>query len=198
MRGECNMLQALLLKGCPYAFYIHCFAHQLQLALVAATKDVTEVHNFFKTINFIVNVISYSSKRNVQLQDAQIDEISHLIEVDDIESGKGTNKMPRDTRWSSHFKSISSLMRLFGPSCVVLNDIATKGSTSSQKCDAIFALKHALSFDFVIVLHIMKEIMAITVTPPNRNGGNVRGRMTSCGNVTNEYIVKKAIQPSYI
>ena len=31
------------------------------------------------------------------------------------------------------------------------------------------------------------------VTPPNLNDGNVRGRMTSCGKVTNEYIVKKAI-----
>ena len=93
MCGEWNGLQALLLKECPYAYYIHCFAHQLQLALVAASKDVTDVHNFFKTLNFIVNVITSSSKRHDQLQDAQIAEISHLIEVDDIESGKGTNKM---------------------------------------------------------------------------------------------------------
>ncbi|XP_023765318.1 uncharacterized protein LOC111913839 [Lactuca sativa] len=167
MHGEWNGLQALLLKECPYAYYIHCFAHQLQLALVAASKDVTDVHNFFKTLNFIVNVITSSSKRHDQLQDAQIAEISHLIEVDEIESGKGKNQIrtlqrPGDTRWSSHFKSICSLMRLFGPSCVVLTDIATKGSTSSQKGDAIFALKHAMSFDFVIVLHMMKDIMGIT------------------------------------
>ncbi|KAL7590639.1 hypothetical protein Lser_V15G40585 [Lactuca serriola] len=38
----------------------------------------------------------------------------------------------------------------------------------------------------------------VNVTPPNLNGGNVRGRMTSCGSVANEYIVKKAMQPSYI
>ncbi|XP_023751327.1 uncharacterized protein LOC111899703 [Lactuca sativa] len=167
MRGEWNGLQDLLLKECPYAYYIHCFAHQLQLAQVAMSKDVTEVHNIFKTLNFIVNVITSSSKRHDQLQDAQIAEISYLIEVDEIESGKGKNQIrtlqrPRDTRWSSHFKSICSLMRLFGPSCVVLTDIATKGSTSSQKGDAIFALKHAMSFDFVIVLHMMKDIMWIT------------------------------------
>ncbi|XP_023729350.1 uncharacterized protein LOC111877033 [Lactuca sativa] len=73
---------------------------------IAATKDVTEVHNFFKTLNFIVNVISSSSKHTDQLQDAQIVEISHLIEVDEIE---------------------------------MLTDIATKGSTSSQK-DIVNAL----------------------------------------------------------
>nr|KAJ0194775.1 hypothetical protein LSAT_V11C700388170 [Lactuca sativa] len=54
------------------------------------------------------------------------------------------------------------LMRLFGPSCVVLNEIAIKGSTSSQRGDAAYALTHALSFDFVIVMHMMKEIMGIT------------------------------------
>ena len=139
----------------------------MQLALVAASKDVTEVHTFFKTLNFIVNVVSSSSKRNDQLQAAQIAEISHLIEAGEYESGKGTNQMrtlhmPGDTRWISHFKSICSLMKLFGPACVVLDDIASEGSTGSQRGDATYALTHALSFDFVIVMHIMKEIMGIT------------------------------------
>nr|KAJ0194982.1 hypothetical protein LSAT_V11C700366410 [Lactuca sativa] len=125
-----------------------------------------------------INVISSSSKRNDQLQDAQIAEITHLIEVDEIESGKGKNQIrtlqrPGDTRWSSHFKSICSLMRLFGPSCVVLTDIATKGSTSSKKCDAIFALKHAMSFDFVIVLHMMKDIMGIRTSFDNLYNKNL-------------------------
>ena len=40
MRGAWNCLQSLFLNDCPYAYYIHCFAHQLQLALVATLKDV--------------------------------------------------------------------------------------------------------------------------------------------------------------
>ena len=47
MRGEWNGLKALILNECPYAYYIHCMAHQLQLALVAASREVHEVHNFF-------------------------------------------------------------------------------------------------------------------------------------------------------
>ncbi|XP_042067315.1 uncharacterized protein LOC121810621 [Salvia splendens] len=31
MRGECNGLKALILKENPSAWYVHCFAHQLQL-----------------------------------------------------------------------------------------------------------------------------------------------------------------------
>jgi hypothetical protein len=41
MRGEWNGLQAKFVEECPYAYYVHCFAHQLQLALVAASKEVT-------------------------------------------------------------------------------------------------------------------------------------------------------------
>jgi Domain of unknown function (DUF4371) len=47
MRGEWNGLQALILRECPYAYYVHCMAHQLQLALIAASREVHRVHNFF-------------------------------------------------------------------------------------------------------------------------------------------------------
>ena len=34
MRGEFNGLQKLIRDESPYAFYVHCFAHQLQLVVV--------------------------------------------------------------------------------------------------------------------------------------------------------------------
>jgi hypothetical protein len=56
MRGEWNGLQALVSNDCPYAYYIHCFAHRLQLALVAASKEVIHVHHFFINLSSIVNM----------------------------------------------------------------------------------------------------------------------------------------------
>ncbi|GKA41484.1 zinc finger MYM-type protein 1-like protein [Tanacetum coccineum] len=167
MPGEWNGLKSLILNECPFAYYVHCFAHQLQLALVAASKDVSEVHTFFKHLNFIVNVIGSSTKRNDQLQDAQLAEISYLAKIGELEGGRGANQMqniqrPGDTRWSSHFKSICSLVRLFGPTRVVLNDICIGRSIGPQKGDAKYALTHLLSFDFILVLHLMKKIMDIT------------------------------------
>ena len=38
MQGELNGLKTLILKENEYAYYIHCFAHQLQLALVSVAK----------------------------------------------------------------------------------------------------------------------------------------------------------------
>jgi hypothetical protein len=42
--GGWNELQALVSNDCPYAYYIHCFAHLLQLALVVASKEIIFVY----------------------------------------------------------------------------------------------------------------------------------------------------------
>ncbi|KAJ1278816.1 hypothetical protein BS78_04G107800, partial [Paspalum vaginatum] len=81
MRGEWNGLKASILKECPYAYYIHCMAHQLQLALVAASREVFEVHNFFQHANFIINVVSASPKKNDELLANQAVDIAPTVSV---------------------------------------------------------------------------------------------------------------------
>jgi len=56
------------MEECPYAYYIHCFAHQLQLALVTASKEVADVHNFFDHLALVINTVVSSSKRHDELQ----------------------------------------------------------------------------------------------------------------------------------
>lgn len=47
MQGELNGLGTLILKEIESAFYIHCFAHKRQLALIAVTKNHVEIVFFF-------------------------------------------------------------------------------------------------------------------------------------------------------
>ncbi|QHN91939.1 Zinc finger MYM-type protein [Arachis hypogaea] len=167
MRGEWNGLQALFLKDCPYAYYIHCFAHRLQLALVAASREVIPVHQFFSKLTFIVNIICSSSKRHDELHAAKTDEIVHLLEIDELETGKGANqigtlKRAGDTRWSSHFSSVCSLINMYGATLTVLQKIIIDGSTYSQRGDADSAYNTLTSFEFVLILHLMKDMMGIT------------------------------------
>ncbi|XP_059446621.1 uncharacterized protein LOC132178187 [Corylus avellana] len=93
MRGEWKGLQALFLNECSCAYYVHCFAHRLQLALVAASREVIVVHDFFSNLNFIINVVSASCKRHHDLQDAQEEDIAHLIAIDELETRKGANQI---------------------------------------------------------------------------------------------------------
>ena len=134
MPGEWFGLQALVSNECPYAYYIHCFAHRLQLALIAASREVIPIHQFFSKLSGIVNIVGSSCKRHDQLQVAQAAEIQRLLYVFELETGKGLNqigtlKRAGDTRWSSHLSSLRSLKIMFEATCSVLRNIISDGAT---------------------------------------------------------------------
>ncbi|KAK9733108.1 hypothetical protein RND81_04G044000 [Saponaria officinalis] len=166
MRGEWSGLQALFLNECPYAYYVHFFAHRLQLALIAASRDVISVYQFFSKLTFIVNIITSSAKRHDQLQAAHLAEIERLLELKALETGKvknqiGTVKRAGDTRWGSHFGSLNSLLNMYNASCSVLQTVI-KEAKGAQRGEADKAYDDMTSFEFVLVLHIMIQILGIT------------------------------------
>ena len=63
MRGEFNGLKSLILRDNPSATYIHCFAHQLQLAVVAIAKNNFQIGDFFNYTSLIVTMVGASCKR---------------------------------------------------------------------------------------------------------------------------------------
>ncbi|XP_071704273.1 uncharacterized protein [Rutidosis leptorrhynchoides] len=65
---------------------------RLQLALVAASREVIPIHQFFKKLSFLINVICASSKRHDELQKAKALETERLLELGEIETGKGANQ----------------------------------------------------------------------------------------------------------
>ena len=93
MRGMWNGLQALILNDCPYAYYIHCFAHCLQLALVKASKQVVPISHFFLTLLFLIIIVNASCKRNEQLKVVNTNEIAHFIDLEELETGSGLNQI---------------------------------------------------------------------------------------------------------
>ncbi|KAL4616285.1 hypothetical protein ACB092_07G187600 [Castanea dentata] len=121
MCGEWNGLQALFLKECPYAYYVHCMAHRLQLALVTVSREVKVVHQFFDHLTNIINLAVGSNKRNDELQYAEGEQIENMIASNEKE-----------------------------------------GANYKQRGDAEGAYQVLISFEFVLILHMMKEIMGIT------------------------------------
>ncbi|XP_047309720.1 zinc finger MYM-type protein 1-like [Impatiens glandulifera] len=93
MSGIFNGLQALFLKDCPYAYYVHCFAHRIQLALVTAAEKEISIWLFFSNLTTIINLITSSSKRNTELQSAQANEIARSIADGEHEIGRGANQI---------------------------------------------------------------------------------------------------------
>jgi hypothetical protein len=130
-------LQALVSNDYLYAYYIHCFAHRLQLALMAASKEVISIHQFFINLNVVVNFVCVSCNQYEELRVAQAVENAYVVTIDEMESGRGLNQIctlqrPGDTRWSSHLRSVSNLIKIYSPACEVILKIINVGTTSSR------------------------------------------------------------------
>jgi hypothetical protein len=137
------------------------------LALIVEAKKVSNFHTFFFNLIFIINIICDFCECNDELQAFQVTQIKHLIVIGEIEMGKEVNQVgglqrPRDIRWSSHFKSISSMIKIYGATSLVLEKNTSDGSIYSQRGDAVFVVKLLMSFDFAFILHVMKNVMRIT------------------------------------
>nr|XP_023929662.1 zinc finger MYM-type protein 1-like [Quercus suber] len=166
MRGMWNGLQALILNDCSYAYYIHYFAHRLQLALVKASKQVVPISGFFLKLILVIKIVNATCKHNEQLKVANSNEIACLIDLEELETGSGLNQIgtlqrPAKT-WSSHFRSISSLLRMFTPTCEVLLNIIDDASDGEHWAKAESIYDGLNSFEFVFILHIENETIEIT------------------------------------
>ena len=71
-------------------------------------------------------------------------------------------KRSSNTRWSSHYDSLPSLITMFSATIDLLEIIADEGSSSEQKFEANNLLGTIQCFDFVFTLYLMKAISGFT------------------------------------
>ncbi|CAM8951655.1 unnamed protein product [Rhodiola kirilowii] len=168
MRGQFHGLKTLFLHDCPYAYYVHCFAHRLQLALNACARDVPDMQLFFQMLSSIVAFVGSSSKRTNLLKVIQEAEIAESLADGDLETGKGLNqirslKRAGTTRWGSHFASVTMLVHVFKEVTQLLQSMMTdKELTGSIRGDAKGFLNALRAFEFVFCLLLTNKIMGIT------------------------------------
>jgi Mrp family chromosome partitioning ATPase len=67
MKGEVKGMKTLIMKESPSAYYVHCFAHQLQLVLVAVAKGDVGASTIFANVSRLLNIVGVSCKRHDML-----------------------------------------------------------------------------------------------------------------------------------
>ncbi|CAN1254334.1 Zinc finger MYM-type protein 1 [Linum perenne] len=167
MSGQFNGLRALFLRDCPYAYFVHCFAHKLQLTLVASAKVCDPVWDFFSLLDCIINIVKSSPKRIRELQTIYKRDIEGMLDSGEVQSGQGANQMRSlqragQTRWHSHYQSILSIIDMFHATCEVLRDISCNCKEGPARAQARGAYEKIETFEFAFNLHSMKAIMEIT------------------------------------
>uniref|UniRef100_A0A0A9E7R8 HAT C-terminal dimerisation domain-containing protein n=1 Tax=Arundo donax TaxID=35708 RepID=A0A0A9E7R8_ARUDO len=167
MRGEFHGLQRLILNENPYAFYIHCFAHQLQLVVVSVAKCCSSVFDFFHTSTLIVNTVNASCKRRDQLAKQHHENLVSQLENGEIFSGREKNQetnlaRPGNTRWGSHHKTLCRIVLMWDAVLEVLEIVADDASNGDKKYMASGLLKQMECFEFVLIVHLMIRLLGIT------------------------------------
>ncbi|XP_034582011.1 uncharacterized protein [Setaria viridis] len=167
MRGEFNGVQKLIHDENPYAFYVHCFAHQLQLVVVVVSTFTPAIADFFNYVPLIVNTVGASCMRKDVLLAKHHDNLMEKLENCEIATGRGLNQesglaRPRDTRWGSHLKTLLRILVMWDAILEVL-EIVKKDSIKPTCNGGAFGLIGKMeSFDFVFILHLMIELLSTT------------------------------------
>ncbi|KAJ1257010.1 hypothetical protein BS78_K238300 [Paspalum vaginatum] len=151
----------------PYAFYVHCFAHQLQLVVVTVSTSTPAIADFFNYVPLIVNAVGASCMRKDALLAKHHDTLVEEVESGEILTGRGLNQesslaRPGDTRWGSHLKTLLRILVMWEAIIDVL-DIVKKDSIKPACNGGAFGLISKMeSFNIVFILHLMIELLSMT------------------------------------
>jgi len=164
MRGEFNGLQKQIRDENPHAFYVHCFAHQLQLVVVAVSTCCSSFSDFFNYVGLIVTSASSSCRRKDTLIADHRNTIIEKLDSGEIFSGKGKHQRtslarPGDTRWGSHFTTLLRIENMWESVIRVLSMIHGDERNPGR---AAGLLKKMESFTFVLNMKLMLKVLRIT------------------------------------
>jgi len=167
MKGHANGLKKLIMDDCSSAYYVNCFAHQLQLTLVEVARENPDCVWFFDQVRFLLNLIGNSCKKTQMLRVAQAQSIVEALELGDIETGKGLNQemglaRPGDTRWGSHYKTVMHLISLYPSIRKVLIKVGDDRSQKTECAHAQTMLTIFRSYEFVFMAHLMQIVLGFS------------------------------------
>ncbi|ESR36894.1 hypothetical protein CICLE_v10029993mg, partial [Citrus x clementina] len=145
MQGEFNGLKMLILEENESTYY-----HE-------------EVNSLFNLVSMLVNVVGVSAKCHDILHEKHALAVIEALGKGELSSGQGLNqeitlKRSADTRWSSHYGTLMSIISIF-PSVVDVLEVIEVEGNSEQRFQANTLLKLMQSFDFVFCLFLMKNIL---------------------------------------
>ncbi|CAN0843763.1 Zinc finger MYM-type protein 1 [Linum grandiflorum] len=153
MKGEINGLKTLVLEESPSAYYVHYFAHRLQLTLVSVAQNHDDV-------SIVTNLFGASCKRQNIIRETQAVQVQEAIAIGELETRRGLKslnqeigtKRPSDTRWGSHFGTFVDLENLFSILVQTLQNLKRNRKGVAQASLVLIQLE---DFEFAFMLKLM-------------------------------------------
>lgn len=148
MSGVISGVQKRIRDKAPFAYYVHCYGHRLNLVLINVAKCVPQAAEFFSlleelyifTSNSVVHEKFLSIQRDIFPED-QIRELQHLS----------------DTRWWCRATSCeNALMRL---ECIIRLLQETSADDTGARAVCARGLLAQIDAEFVYLLHFFSEVL---------------------------------------
>lgn len=152
MSGIRNGLQAIVKNRNPYAIYVHCLAHKVNLVLVAACKDNDLSCNFFNIMQCLYQYFSYPDTH------AEFKIVQNELNI----TSPGPRELHKlsDTRWSCRATSVLSVKRNYSAITTVLLSTASD-IRNPKNPEAKGLLSSVTSLDFVVCLTVFSQCLPL-------------------------------------
>ena len=142
MRGRYSGLAARVQEVENRAIYIHCHAHQLNLALQSACCAVRDIRNALGTVSSLYTFLEGSAKRH-----AKLTEIQQASATGSGNHPALTLKRLCETRWSSRYRSVHAVFSNFSAILETLTFVS-ENDTSKSGADAHSLFLNVSTFQF--------------------------------------------------
>ena len=147
MRGRYSGLAARVQEVKNRAIYIHCHAHELNLALQSAVRDV---RNVLGRVSSLYTFLEGSAKRHAKL--AEIQQASATSR-----SNHPTVTLKLETRWSTRYRSVHAIFSNYSAILETLTFISEE-DTSKTGADANSLLLNVSTFQFFFYIKVLNAL----------------------------------------
>ena len=114
-------------------------------------------------------MVGGSAKRRDMIRDINCEQVRKALGCGQLETGTGLSQeqclqRPGDTRWSSHYRTLKSLVNMFPTIVEVLKVIEKDDKDRQNRDEASNLLIYFQFFDFVFYLYLLLTILSATNT----------------------------------
>jgi hypothetical protein len=152
MSGRHAGVQVLFREKCGTpCYYVHCYAHRLNLVLVDACSNIDSVNNVIGLMEAVYSFFSASVRRHDAFKESQTARDLPVLEL----------PQQSDTRWVCKHRAVKVFTTRFESILSTLNGLSGGGNAPKERVEAKGLLMQLSSVDVLFTLHLLDSVLPI-------------------------------------
>ena len=152
MSGHLSGVQSRVKVVIPYAQYVHCYAHTLNLVLVDSVKILPSVTEFFLLLQMLYSLISTTKIHSI-----------FVCKQKELHPDKQPYQLQKlcNTRWACRYAAVNAICRTYDAILATLESVGD-GSDSEKAIEANGLYHQVAKFSFLLNLVTFDKVLSCT------------------------------------